>query len=47
MGHNLNTNPQEGFNVISGCTDTWNETMTGWHNKQEDSGVGASAAYDE
>ena len=34
-GNNLNTNPKEGFNVISACTDTWKETMTGWHNKQE------------
>ena len=35
LGHNLNTNPKEGFNVISACTDTWKETMTAWHNKQE------------
>ena len=34
-GHNLNTNPKEGLNVISTCTDTWKETMNGWHNKQE------------
>ena len=36
LGHNLNTNPKEGFNVISGCTDTWKETMAAWHNKQEE-----------
>ena len=36
LGHNLNTNPKEGFNVISACTDTWKETMTGWHNRQEE-----------
>ena len=35
-GQNLNTNPKEGFNVISECTDTWKETMTGWHNRQEE-----------
>ena len=29
-------NPKEGFNVISVCTDTWKETMTGWHNRQEE-----------
>ena len=27
LGHNLNTNPKEGLNVISACTDTWKETM--------------------
>ena len=36
MGHNRNTNPKQGFNVISACTNTWKETMTGWHKKQED-----------
>ena len=36
LGHNLNTNPKEGFNVISACTDTWKETMTGWHKRQEE-----------
>ena len=32
----LKKNPKEGYNVISACTDTWKETMTVWHNKQED-----------
>ena len=36
LGHNLNTNPKEGFNVISVCTDILKETMTAWHNKQEE-----------
>ena len=36
LGNNLNTNPKEGFNVISACTDTWKETMTAWHNRQEE-----------
>ena len=36
MGHNLNTNPKQGFNVISACTNTWKETMTAWHKKQKD-----------
>ena len=36
LGHNFNTNPKEGFNIISACTDTWKETMTVWHNKQEE-----------
>ena len=34
LGHNLNTNPKVGFDVISACTDTWKETMTAWHNRQ-------------
>ena len=36
LRHNLNTNPKEEFNVISVCTDTWKETMTVWHNKQQE-----------
>ena len=36
LGHNLNTNSKEGLNVIFSCTDTWKETMTGWHNKQKE-----------
>ena len=36
LGHNLNTNSKEGFNVISACTDTWKKSMTVWHNKQEE-----------
>ena len=36
LGHNLNTNPKEGFDVISVCTDTWKETMTVWHKRQEE-----------
>ena len=36
LGHNLNTNPKEGFNEICACADTWKETTTGWHNRQEE-----------
>ena len=36
LGYNPNMNPKEGFNVISACTDTWKEMMTGWHNRQEE-----------
>ena len=33
---NLNTNPKQGFNGVSVFTNTWKETMTAWHKKQED-----------
>ena len=36
LGHNLNANPKEGFDVISAGTDTWKETMTLRHNRQEE-----------
>ena len=36
LEQNLNTNPKEGFNTISACTDTWKETMAAWQKKQEE-----------
>ena len=36
LGHNLNANPKEGFAIVSGCTDTWKETMMSRHNNQEE-----------
>ena len=36
LGKDINTNPQEGFAVVSAYTDTWKKTMTARFNNQEE-----------
>ena len=40
LGHNLNTNPKEGFAIVSVCTDMWKETMMSRHCNQEEKCLG-------
>ena len=36
LGHKPNTNPKEGFDLASACTDAWRMASSEWNKKQED-----------